>query len=71
MEVVLHGLEDGASGHLGNSQGPGDGRGNQGGIRHRREVHEEGAVPVLGEDLPGDLKGQACLPGPPCAREGE
>ena len=69
--MVRHGLEDGAPGHLRNPQGVGDRRRNQGGIGHRREVGEEGAVPVLGEDLPGDLEGQAGLPGPPGPGEGE
>jgi hypothetical protein len=70
-EVVLHGLEDGAPGHLRDPHGPRHRRGNQGGIGHRRQVHEDHAVLELGEQLRGDLEGQPGLAGAPGAGEGE
>ncbi len=70
-EVVLHAVEDGASGHLRDPQGAGHRGGNQGRIGHRGQVHEEAAVLVVGEDLPGHLQRQPGLPGPPGAGQGE
>jgi hypothetical protein len=71
VKMGLHGFEDGAAGNLWNPEGLSNGRGNQRGVGHRREVDEEGAISVLGQDLGGNLKGQSGLPGPPGAGERE
>jgi hypothetical protein len=70
-EVVLHGPQDGAPGDLLDPEDPGQDRGDQGRIGHRRQVHEEGAVAELRQQLGGDLEGQSGLPGAPRPGEGE
>ena len=69
--MFLHRVEDGASGHLGDAQGPGHGRRNQRRVGHRGQVDEKGAVPELLQHLGGDLKGQPGLAGAPGSGEGE
>ena len=69
--MFLHGLEDGAPGHLRNPQGLGQRRGNQGGVGQRGQIREEGAISVLGQGLGGNLEGQPGLPGTTGPSQGE
>jgi len=70
-QMVGQGVGQGPPGDLGDPQGPGDRRRDQGGVGHRGQVDEEGAVAVLRPDPVGDLEGQAGLAGAAGPGEGE
>ena len=70
-EIILHSLEDGSPGHLGDAERPCQRRRHQVRIGDRGEVHEEAAVLELREHLRGDPEGQPRLSGPPGPRQGE